>query len=223
MLKSRSFVSKCPFLDALNRPVLSICPTNIFFFHWHYRPLWALACRKISFHFFLCSTFVTIGFLLWGVVSPMPIPKPGRPGYPFLSGSSLLTCLAWEALPVACGTASIALGDHVNTQVPPLSQSRDTFLPISVYWNISRSAIFSSTIRTMVYDSGTLSPSFGIFPLSNFEKNTLRKPALCMKSVLPKSLIFKMLKTDKIQNKENVPWFISHYSWLPDTTHNETQ
>jgi hypothetical protein len=27
-----------------------------------------------------------------------------------LSGSSLLTCLAWEALPVAYATASIALG-----------------------------------------------------------------------------------------------------------------
>ena len=23
-----------------------------FFFHWHYSPLWALACRTISFHFF---------------------------------------------------------------------------------------------------------------------------------------------------------------------------
>ena len=25
-------------------------------FHWHYSPLWALACRKMSFHFFLFST-----------------------------------------------------------------------------------------------------------------------------------------------------------------------
>jgi hypothetical protein len=25
----------------------------IFFFHWHYSPLWALACRTRSFHFFL--------------------------------------------------------------------------------------------------------------------------------------------------------------------------
>ena len=29
MLKSRSLVSEFPFLDALNRPVLYICPTNI--------------------------------------------------------------------------------------------------------------------------------------------------------------------------------------------------
>ena len=27
-----------------------------FFFHWHYSPLWALACRTISFHFFLSVT-----------------------------------------------------------------------------------------------------------------------------------------------------------------------
>jgi len=28
----------------------------IFFFHWHYSPLWALACRTISFHFSLSTT-----------------------------------------------------------------------------------------------------------------------------------------------------------------------
>jgi len=28
----------------------------LFFFHWHYSPLWALACRKMSFHFFLFAT-----------------------------------------------------------------------------------------------------------------------------------------------------------------------
>jgi hypothetical protein len=60
--------------------------------------------------FFLCSTFVTISFLMCGVVSPTPNPQPGGPGYHFLSGSSPLTCLAWEALPVAYATASIALG-----------------------------------------------------------------------------------------------------------------
>ena len=27
-----------------------------FFFHWHYSPLWALDCRKMSFHFFLSAT-----------------------------------------------------------------------------------------------------------------------------------------------------------------------
>jgi hypothetical protein len=27
-----------------------------FFFHWNYSPLWALACRTISFHFFLSVT-----------------------------------------------------------------------------------------------------------------------------------------------------------------------
>jgi hypothetical protein len=60
--------------------------------------------------FFLFSTFVTISFLLCGVVGPTPNPKPGGPGYPFLSGSSPLNYLALEALPVAYATASIALG-----------------------------------------------------------------------------------------------------------------
>ena len=27
-----------------------------FFFHWHYSPLWALACWTMSFHFFLSAT-----------------------------------------------------------------------------------------------------------------------------------------------------------------------
>jgi hypothetical protein len=49
-------------------------------------------------------------FLRGGVVSLTPNPQPGGPGYPFLSGSSPLTCLAREALPVAYTTASIALG-----------------------------------------------------------------------------------------------------------------
>jgi hypothetical protein len=49
-------------------------------------------------------------FLWGGVVSLTPNPQPGGPGYPFLSGPSPLTCLAWEALPVAYATASIALG-----------------------------------------------------------------------------------------------------------------
>jgi hypothetical protein len=35
------------------------------------------------------------------VVSPTPNPQPGGPGYPFLSGSSPLTCPAREPLPVA--------------------------------------------------------------------------------------------------------------------------
>jgi hypothetical protein len=38
-------------------PLFSILYINdFFFFHWHYSPLWALACRAISFHFFLSIT-----------------------------------------------------------------------------------------------------------------------------------------------------------------------
>jgi hypothetical protein len=104
-----------------------ITPVSFFFFfHWHYSPLWALACRTRPFHCFLSPTLYIIVksiqlfplfdfrnnkfFLLCGVVSPKPNHQPGGPGYPFLSGSSPLTCLASEALPVAYATASIALG-----------------------------------------------------------------------------------------------------------------
>jgi len=68
--------------------------------------------RPASLHLpslFLCSTFVTVRFfVLCGVLNPKPNPQPGGPGYPFLSGSSPLTCLAREALPIAY-TTSIAL------------------------------------------------------------------------------------------------------------------
>ena len=30
-----------------------LCPGILFFFHWHYSPRWASACRRISSHFFL--------------------------------------------------------------------------------------------------------------------------------------------------------------------------
>jgi len=59
--------------------------------------------------YFLFLNFITISSLLCENVSPTPNPQPGGPGYSFLSGSSPLTCLAWEALPVAYATASIAL------------------------------------------------------------------------------------------------------------------
>jgi hypothetical protein len=69
--------------------------------HRLYSPGWALASNWV---------FLTILFLRGGVVSLTPNPQPGGPGYPFLSETSPLTCLAWEALPVAYATASIALG-----------------------------------------------------------------------------------------------------------------
>ena len=57
----------------------------------------------------VCWVSEQIIFMVWGC-SPTPNPQPGGPGYPFSSGSSPLTYLAWEALPVAYATASIALG-----------------------------------------------------------------------------------------------------------------
>jgi hypothetical protein len=40
-------------------------------------------------NFSLCSTFVTISFLLCGVVSPTTNPQPGGPGIPFCLGPHL--------------------------------------------------------------------------------------------------------------------------------------
>ena len=94
----------------LSWPVGHICPTykesfqilwdNSHHHHRLYSPGWASASSW---------GFVTI-FFLRGEVSLTPNPQPGGPGYPFLSGSSPLTCLTWEALPVAYATTSMALG-----------------------------------------------------------------------------------------------------------------
>ena len=65
---------------------------------------WALASSVCVF-FFRFHNF----FLCGEVVSLMPNPQPEGPGYPCLSWSSPLTCLAQEALPVAYATTSIAL------------------------------------------------------------------------------------------------------------------
>jgi hypothetical protein len=67
--------------------------------HRLYSPGWDLASSW---------GLVTIFFLWGGFVSLTPNPRPGGPGYPFSSGSSPLTCLAWETLPVAYATCSIA-------------------------------------------------------------------------------------------------------------------
>jgi len=42
-----------------------------------------------------------IFFFTGDIVGDMPNPQPGGPAYPFSSGSSPLTCPAWETLPVA--------------------------------------------------------------------------------------------------------------------------
>jgi hypothetical protein len=92
------------------RPILIKCEISrqifeiyFFFFLWHYSPLWALACRTRSFHFFsichqlspssfnpssffLCSAFVTISFLLYGLLAPRQTPNLEDQGIPFCLG-----------------------------------------------------------------------------------------------------------------------------------------
>ena len=63
------------------------------------------------------------GIFLWGgVVSPIPNPQQGGPIYPFLFGSSPLTCLAWEALTAATLPLSGSF-DHAISTI----KSSDTF------------------------------------------------------------------------------------------------
>ena len=101
-------VEHCPSIFSYLPPTLSIFSLpaleDLFPLHLSFRPS---SFNPTS--LFLCSTFATISSLLGGVVSPTTNPQPGGPGYPFLSGSSPLPCLAWVALPVAYTTASIAL------------------------------------------------------------------------------------------------------------------
>ena len=42
--------------DSLRALVNTVMNLLFFFFHLHYSPLWALACRTMSFHFFLSAT-----------------------------------------------------------------------------------------------------------------------------------------------------------------------
>ena len=105
-------------------------------------------------------------FFLWvGVVSLMPILQPGRPGYLFLSGSSPLTCLAWEALPLAYATASIALriiwphkphhftkvGGSFNTLPSGHTEMRDCHLMHC--WRVTHFYVFLTRRRAHVFVS----------------------------------------------------------------------
>ena len=56
-LLQMSYVGKTSLEDELtSRLIGPTCTLHFFFFHWHYSPLWSLACRAVSFHFFLSAT-----------------------------------------------------------------------------------------------------------------------------------------------------------------------
>jgi hypothetical protein len=78
-------------------PLMYVCTHAILLLLEHYCPLWTLASNTI----FNCIVFSTNLFLRDWDVNPMPNPQPGGPGCLSLSGTSLLTCPAWETLPVA--------------------------------------------------------------------------------------------------------------------------
>ena len=77
--------------------------------------------------FFLCSTFVTIIFLLGGVVSPLPNPPTWRTWV-----SLFVWVITFDLSGRGGPTSSICYcqhssQDHVTTQATPLHQSMDTF------------------------------------------------------------------------------------------------
>lgn len=59
------------------------------------------------------------------LLASFPNVQTGGPGYPFLSGSSPLTCLAWVTL-LAATLLSVSSQDNLTKRVPPLQQSRHT-------------------------------------------------------------------------------------------------
>jgi hypothetical protein len=101
-VQKASFICLSLLMFVLSLPIHLLLPLAL-------QPAVGFSLSNNIFHFPLFN-FRNNKFLLCGVVSPTPNPPPGGPGYPFLSGWSPLTCLAWEALPVAYATASIALG-----------------------------------------------------------------------------------------------------------------
>ena len=85
---------------------------------------------------FLCSTFVTIGFLLCGYISPTPNPHTWR-----TKASLFVWVITLDLSGMGGPTGSIryrqhSSQDHVTTQAPPLRQSRDTFggLTLALYY-----------------------------------------------------------------------------------------
>ena len=75
------------FLLSLHRAFCSLSntPTNahiqsFFFFHWHYSPLWALACRTMSFHFVLICHQLSLSTHSQHLKISFYFPFPSFPG-----------------------------------------------------------------------------------------------------------------------------------------------
>jgi hypothetical protein len=78
-------------------------------------------------------SFLTILFYGVGLLASRPTPNLEGQVNPFLSGSSTLTFLAWETLPVAYATASIALGiiwPHKPRHYAKVGTPSGGFLPL---------------------------------------------------------------------------------------------
>ena len=72
-------------------PIVTLTNTHIFF-HWHYSPLWALACRTVSFHFFLFATNSlhlltpsTFKISFYFLFPSFPVSSPSSRPFQFLS------------------------------------------------------------------------------------------------------------------------------------------
>jgi hypothetical protein len=69
-----------------------------------------------------------------GPSTPRPTPNLEGPGYPFLSGSSRLTCLTWEIYQQLCYRQHNSQY-NMTMQAPPLRQSRDTYGVVNKWYN----------------------------------------------------------------------------------------
>jgi len=67
----------------------------------HFNPGSCCVVFVVSVRFPILEVSQQIQVLRGEIFSLTPNPQPGGPGYPFLSGSSPLTCLARDAIPVA--------------------------------------------------------------------------------------------------------------------------
>ena len=89
---------------------------NFFFFHWHYSPLWALACQTMSLHFVLSLTnsLHLLTPSTWRSLSISLHPFLGRP-LRFVPSSSCLK-IFWASYPPI-----FSPGDPTNLSFAPLS------------------------------------------------------------------------------------------------------
>jgi len=154
----------------IQSPLLSVFRLLCPLLYLHYSQVCYTVFRRHLFPIFprLIVGFRNKLFLRCGVVTPTPNPQPGGPGYPVLSGSSPLTCLAWEALRVAYATTSIALRFMWPRKPSPQPSPYETDPFVSVQTRHRPTFMLNSTHHSICRKKSTLVGCFLII------RNTVR-------------------------------------------------